>query len=117
MHSSHVQDRNPLSDADDQPDPGIVCFEDRVGGERRRNEDQRAVGTGLLDRFLNGVEDGEAIDLRPPFAGSTPADEDVLTRTMFLGVRPALLRVKQPGLAGDALTNDFRVLVDEDAHE
>ena len=38
-----------LGDRDDRLDAGVGGLEDRVGGERRRDEDHRRVGAGLRD--------------------------------------------------------------------
>ncbi len=58
----------------------------------------------------HGVEDRHAQRGRPAAAGRDPADQ---VRAVGL----ALLGVERPGLAGDALTDQPRVLVDQDAHE
>ena len=48
-------------------------LEDRVGGARRRHEDDRRVGAGLLDRLGDGVEHRDAlVNLAPPLPGVTP---------------------------------------------
>ena len=40
-------------------DAGVGGLEDGVGGARRRHEDHRRVGAGLLDRLGDGVETGK----------------------------------------------------------
>ena len=52
-----------LGDRDDERDAGVRGLEDRVGGEARRHEDHRRVGAGLGDRVVEGVEDGDALDV------------------------------------------------------
>jgi hypothetical protein len=54
---------NALGDADDQPDPGVLGFEDRVGRKARRHEHHRRVGACLVDRLVEGVEDRNPIDV------------------------------------------------------
>src|SRR5580692_445149 len=56
----HVERRNAFSDADDEIKFGVGCFHDGIGGERRRNENHRRVGPGLLDGLLHGVENRPA---------------------------------------------------------
>ena len=107
--AGHVEDRNPLGDRDDQRDPGVGGFEDRVGGERRRHEDHRRVGAGLLDRIGAGVKHRHAQGRSSPLARGHPADQ-------VRAIVAALLGVKRPRLAGDPLADQPGVLVNQDAH-
>ncbi len=72
--AGHVDDRDALGDRDDQRDPGVGRLHDRVGRERRRHEDHRGVGAGLLHRLGHGVEDRDAQRRRrrPGRASSPP---------------------------------------------
>ena len=90
-------------------DPPDASLENRVGGERWRHEDQRGVGAGFGDGVHDGVEDGHTVDILPRFAGCDAGDD--------LGaVFAALLGVKAPFLAGDALDDDLGFGVDPDTH-
>ena len=48
---------------------------DRVDGEAGRDEDERGVRPGLVDRLGDGVEDGDALDVLPALAGRDAGDE------------------------------------------
>ena len=91
-------------------DAGVGGFEDGVGRERRRHEDHRRVGAGLLDGFGDGVEHRQARrPSAPPLPGVTPP-------TIFVPYSRQFLVWNSPDLAGDALADDAGVLVDQDAH-
>ena len=70
----HVERRNAFGDADDQFDLRVGGFHDGVGRVRRRNENHRRIGAGLVRRFLHGVEDGPAFVRGAALAGSDAAD-------------------------------------------
>ena len=108
--AGHVDHRDALGDRDDHRDAGVGGLHDRVGRERRRDEDHRRVGARLLHGLGDGVEDRDAERRRPAAAGRRPAHQ-------VRPVRLALLGVERPRLARDALTDQPRVLVDQDAHE
>ena len=71
----HVDDGDSFRDRDDDGDPGVGRFHDRIGRERRRHEDHGGVGAGLLDGLGAGVEDRDAERGRAP-----PARRDPPTR-------------------------------------
>ena len=73
MEPEHVVHRDVLGDADDGCDPGVDGLVDRVGGEPRRDEDQRRVGAGRRDRVGDRVEDGDPLDVLAALPGVTPA--------------------------------------------
>ena len=52
--------------------PGVGRFHDGVGRGRRRNEDHRGVGAGLLDRFATVLKIGQPSCVVPPLPGVTP---------------------------------------------
>ena len=108
--AGHVEHGDPLGDGDDHLDAGIGRFHDRVGRERRRHEDHGGIGPGRGDRLGAGVKDRHSQRGRPAATRRDPADQ---VRAVSL----ALLRVKRAGFAGDALTDQTRVLVDQNAHE
>ena len=97
----HVERRNAFGDADDERDAGVGRFHDRVGRKRRRHEDHRRVGAGLLDRVAHGVEDRPAFVRRAALAGRDAADDGG-------AVRRRLLRVERAFAAGEALDEQAR---------
>ena len=106
----HVADRNALGDADDQLDAGVGRF---AGSRRPRTAAARrstlAFGAGRLHRFGDGIEDRQAEMRRAALAGRDAADH--------LGaIVDACSAWNVPLLAGKALADDLRVLVDEDRH-
>ena len=89
-------------------DAGVGGFHDGVGGGGRRHEDHGGVGAGRRDGLGDGVEEGEALLGRAALAGHDAADD-------LRAVLAALDGVERAGLA-EALAEDARVLVNEDAH-
>ena len=89
--------------------PASAASMDRIGGERRRHEDDRGVGAGFLDRLGDGVEDRHAGDFCPPLPGVTPATTFVPYSTICVAWKRALA-------PGDALDEQARVFVDKNAH-
>ncbi len=110
VDANHVEDRHAFGDRGDDLDAGVDRFQNRVGGERRRNEDHRRVGAGLLDGFFDRVKNRHALDVLATFAGRHAADH-------VRAVVAATQRVKRAGVARDALADDFRVAVNKDAHD
>src|SRR4051794_11302127 len=99
-----------LGDADHRLDTGVGGLEDRVGGERRRDEDHRRVRARLADGVVERVEDRDALDVLAALAGGDAGDD----------VRPVVLvveRVEGALTAGDAGDAQLRVVVDEDGHQ
>src|SRR5581483_2171741 len=108
-HQRLVLRRDPLGDADDEPDTGRGRLADGVGRRLRRHDDEGSVRAGLVDRFLHGVVDRDALDVASALAGRHARDD--------LGaVVPVAEAVEPPLPAGQPLDNDLRVLVDKDAH-
>jgi len=65
----------PSGDADDQSDARIGCFEDRVSGERRGNEDGGNRRSGFPDRVAHAIENRNAVLERlSPLARSDSGD-------------------------------------------
>src|SRR3954453_13746459 len=105
----HVVDRNAFRDADDQLHPGVRGFHHRVGRERRRHEDERAIRARFFARLAHAVEDRKAFVRRAALARRHAADD-------LRAVVAALNRVKGSFTSGDALNDDFGVLVCPDRH-
>src|SRR5262249_38684385 len=109
LDANHVGDGHAFSDADDERHAGIGRLHDRVGRGRGRHEDQRAVGARGLDTVFHRVPDGKSL-----VGGSALPRRDA---SHYLGsVLLAARGVEGALLAGYALHQDARLLVDEDAH-
>ena len=108
-----VVHRHPLGDHHGQPDPGVDRLDDRVLGERRRHEQHRHVGAGLVHRLGHRAEHRQLgaveIDGGAGLAGVHPADDVRAGRQHPPGVLAALG-------AGHALHDDPGVLVQKDRH-
>ena len=110
FHLHHVGDRDPFRNADDEGKAGVDRLEDRVGGERRGDEDDAGVRAGLANGLGYGVEHRNPIlELLPALARGDACDE-------VRAVREHLLRVERSRAPGDALAHHAGVPVDEDAH-
>ena len=107
----HVEGRHALGDADDQRHAGVGRLEHRVGREGRGDEDARGVRAGLRDRLGDGVEDRHAaVEGRLAALARRDAGDDVRAVLEHRG------RVELALAAGDALDQEPRLAVDEDAH-
>src|SRR5439155_303874 len=107
-HLEHVGHGNPLGDRDDQLDLRVDRLEKRVHRGGRRDEDDRRVRAGLLDRTRDGVEHRDPVDERPARAGLRAADH--------LG--PVLLHAVgvEASFPSHALDDDPRVAIKKNAH-
>ena len=110
LDPGHVKDRNALGDADDERRLGVDRLADRVRGPSRGHVDHAGVGARLLPRFGDRVEDRQPEMDRPAFARRDPAYE-------LRAVSHRLLGMERAVLAGEALSDDLGVSVDEDGHE
>ena len=108
--ADHVEHGNPSVMATMRPMPASAASRIASAQNGGRDKDQRTVRPGFRDGLLDRVEHGKAVDLGSAFARRDAPDHR-------RAVRPALLAVKEPSLAGDALADDSRVLVDQNAHE
>jgi hypothetical protein len=111
-HYDHIAHGNAFGDADNEVEIGVDRFPDRVRSARRWNVDHRNVGAGLLLRFHDGAEDRNTLEI---FAGPLWIDARNEARAAVC-ILTAHSRVKLAGLASDALRDDARVFVDQDAH-
>src|SRR3954468_17630149 len=98
-----------LGDADDRLDPRIGGLEHRIGGEARRHEHHRGVRPGLLDRLVERVEHGDALDVLAALARRHARHDVRAVALVFHRVERALA-------ARDARDAHARLLVDQDAH-
>ncbi len=90
-------------------DAGVGGFHDGVGRETPGGTKMmRGVGAGFLDGLGHGVEDGEALVLVAALAGRHAADDVGAVVHHLLGVERALG-------AGDALHDEARIFVNENA--
>ena len=64
--------RDAFGDADDQLDPGIDRFQDRVGGEGRRHVDDTGVAPVLARASCTVSNTGRSRCVVPPLPGVTP---------------------------------------------
>ena len=109
-HPYHVPGRHPLRDTDDQWNTGIGGLQHRVGGARRRHVDDGDVGLSLLDRLLDGIEDGDLVQEHGAATARGDAGHHVGAVLNHLG------GVKRPLPAGNALDHHTAVAIDENAH-
>ena len=111
FHFDHVVDGNAFGDADDQIEAGIDAFQNGVGGKRRRNEDGRSGGAGLLHGLGDGIEDRDFVfEELAALAGRDAGDD-------LRAVGEAQLGVAGAEAAGDALNENFGFGSDEDRHD
>src|SRR5216117_1322273 len=85
---------------------------DRRSGKRRRHVDYRDGGAGRLLGFPDGRIDRNALEILACLFRIDACNKGAPA----VAVLATHTRVELAGLAGDALGNDFRILVDEDAH-
>src|SRR2546429_5370819 len=105
----HVKGGNAFGDADDERELGVRGFEDGVGGVRRRNKNDGGVCAGSFRGVSDGVEDGAFKMFRSTFAGCDAANH-------VGAVFEHLLRVESAFTAGEALHDEARFFVHQDAH-
>src|ERR1700736_5831508 len=69
LYSHHVDDRDSFRDTNNQLNAGIGRLQDRIGRERRRDEDHGCVASGLFSRLGDCVEDWNlTVEPLPPFS-------------------------------------------------
>ena len=102
--------RDVLGDADDGFDPGVDRFVDGVGGETRRDEDERGVRPGLGDGVRDRAEDRDALDVLAGLAGRDAGDDLGAVRAVAEAVEAALA-------AGEPLDDETGLGPDEDRHQ
>src|SRR5207253_5330021 len=109
LHPNHVLRGNAIGDRHDEADAGVRGLHDRVGAEGRGNEDETGGGARALHRLLDRVEH------RPPqvLAAALPR-RDAAHDVRAIGDH--FPGVERPLVAGEALDDDPRLLVEQDAH-
>lgn len=109
-HADHVLDWNALGDGTDDANSGGGGLENGIGGEGRGNEDHGGISTGGTNRLFHAIEDWQAVLVgSAAFAGRGAADDTV-------AVFEASFGVDGTERAGDALTNDAGIFIDENGH-
>ena len=109
LDAHHVVDRDAFGDAHHELDAGVGRFEDRIGRERRGHVDDAGGRAGFLHGIGHGVEHRQVEMFLTAAARRDAADH-------LRAVLDALFAVKRALLAGEALADHARVLVDENAH-
>ena len=105
-----VHDGDAFGDANDKLDAGEDGFNNGFGSERRGDENEGGVGTGLGDGFVHGVENGNGVvENLAAAAGGDACDEVGAVGFAGAGVETAFL-------TGDALNDEAGVLANQNAH-
>ena len=61
FHFDHIMDRNAFRNTNHYFDTGETGFHDRFRSERRRNKNNRSIGTGDFHRILNRIENRHTV--------------------------------------------------------
>ena len=109
-HHRGVTHRDSFRDADDQRDARVGRFQDGVRRERRRHEDERNVRAGTVHGIAYAIEHGDAVQNGFPALARRHAGDEVGPVCL------AALRVETPLTSRDALHQQARILVHQDAH-
>src|SRR5215510_6464626 len=104
----HVKCGNPFGDANHQLDTPISSFHDGIGCERRRDEDDRGVGSRLFLGLSYRVKHGESLVSCPALARSHSAYN---LRAVSFGLES----VKGTLSSGNTLNNQSSGLINQDA--
>jgi hypothetical protein len=102
----HIVLRNVFSDAHDQTNTGIRCFNHCVSSSRRRDENQRCIRARFRDAFRDGSVNWEAGDRLTSFLCVDSADH--------FGSILAHESAVELTLLSKALDKNFRVFVNEE---
>lgn len=105
----HVEYGYAFGNADDEFDAGIGRFEDGINGKGWRDVDHAGGGAGGFDGIPDGVVHREVeVSLVAPAWGDAANQLGAVGKALF-GVKSGLF-------AGEALTDDFGVFIDQYAH-
>ena len=105
----HLVGRDALGDADDLRHARLGGLENRLGRKARRHDNERRIGTLLLDGIGHRIEDRNTLDVLP---GTARRD----TRNDIGAVIAVAQRVERTLAARDALNNQARFLRSNDGH-
>ena len=105
----HVEHRDALGNAHHQRDPGIDRFEDGVGRKRRRHVDHGSLRAGAPDSLGHRVEHRQVEVRGVTLAGRHAAHHAGAVGDRLFGMEGALR-------AGEALTDDLGIGVNENGH-
>src|SRR5665213_4464795 len=109
VYKRQILGRNALGDADDERDPALGRFDDRRGRELRWHHDEGRRGPGRGHGLFDRVEDRDAVDVTPPFAGGDAPDD--------LGAVVAVAQAMKATLSpGESLDDHLGVLINENTH-
>src|SRR5713226_10645699 len=108
-NAHHVDGRDAFGDANDEREFGVGGFQNGVGGIGRGNENHGGVCAGGFRGVGDGVEDGALEMPGAAFAGSDAAGHVCAVLDHLLGVEGAFA-------AGEALDDQTRFFVDQNAH-
>ncbi len=109
FHAHHVLHRDAVGDHHDHFDARLQRLHDRVGGERRRHEDRADIGAGAAYRLGHGIEHRPLQMHHAALARGHAAHH--------IGAHAhRLCRMEAGVLAGEALKDDLRILIHQNAH-
>src|SRR6266700_1136935 len=108
-HANHVDDGDALGDANNERDLRIGGFENRVSREGRWNENHGSIRARGFRGIGGSVEHRSLEMLHAAFSGGNAADN-------IRAVLDHLLRVKGAFAAGEALDDEARFFIDQNAH-
>ncbi len=104
LDPEHIQHRNALGNAGDDPDARICGFQYGIRRERRWHVDHAGIRTGLAHCFMHRVEYGTLQMLLPPFSRS-------YTTHQLGAIGDGLLGMKGSLFAGETLADHFGITV------
>src|ERR1035437_194899 len=114
LHFDQSAHGNAFRDGDNEFESGVRAFENRIGGEGRRNENRARRRAGLFHRVGDGVENWNSfaavLKELSAFARRDAGDD---LRAVINGE----LRVLRAKAAGDALDENLGVGFNEDGHD
>ena len=99
LNPHHIQNRNALSDTDDQRHSGIDRLKNGIGGKWWRHIDNRGIGLGLLHRADNRIKNRQIQMRLPALTRSDTANHVGAISNRLFGMECSLS-------TGKALTDD-----------
>src|SRR4029077_7411912 len=101
--------RHPFGNTNNQRYLGVRRFHNGIGGKRRWHIDHTGVGRRLGNGASDRIEDRNAFERGAAFTGRQPGDH--LSPVLLAG-----LGMKLSGGSGDTLSQNSRILVDQNCH-